>query len=355
MITSVFKYANPNAKIRAMKGRLLSADEFHSLLDTDTYQEFLRRLQTTSYAVDLSEKDLGETSIPVLTNIIYKSLFRDYDKTIRSIRGKIQKFFILLYQKYELINLKAILRGICSEVAPEEVAPLVLPTERYTLFSKEKLLEFRKVHDAVDHLQGTFFQYPLNQALRRFETEKEFFPLEMALDLHYYHTLWDEMMKLSGEENKIVKKILGMFVDILNVSWIIRFKEQYRFSTEEILNYTIHHGYAFKLRERRRLAESRDPAEMLAYLETTQYGKVISRDTKLSTLQIVLHRWLVSQLQPYFLGDPFQIGVIFGYLLLKEFEVSDLITLAEAKMYAKMYGFSLEESQDYIIHVMRNT
>jgi V/A-type H+-transporting ATPase subunit C len=346
MITSVFKYAYPNAKVRAMKGVLLSEDNYHSLLNTETFEEVLHVLQTTSYSEALAEIDLTEISILVLTKIVYKSLFRDYEKTIRSVSRDIRDFFILLYQKYELINLKTILRGICSNVDPQQVAPLLLPTERYTLFSKEKLLEFRDVHDVVKHLQGTFFQYPLNLALRRFEEEQEFFPLEMALDLHYYHTLWGSIEKLPEGEKHIAKQIFGMLIDILNVAWIIRFKEQYHFSPEEILNYTIQHGHAFTLRDRRRLSEAENPGEVITYLKNTQYKKALNGDEPLNTLHVVLSQYLIAQLRKFFSGNPFQIGVILGYILLKEFEISDIITIAEAKK----YGFSLEQSQHYVIH-----
>ena len=249
-------------------------------------------------------------------------------------------------RKYEVVNLKTILRGICSHIAPQHVVPLLLPTERYTLFSKEKLLGFQDVHNVVEHFQGTFFQHPLNLALRRFEEEQEFFPLEMALDLHYYHTLWDAAEKLPEHEKQIVEHILGMYLDILNVTWIIRFKEQYQFSTEEILNYTIQHGYAFTLRDRRRLSETSNPGEVIAYLKNTLYGKALSDEVPLNTLHVVLNRYLIAQLRKFFSGNPFQIGVIFGYLLLKEFEISDIITIIEAKK----YGLSLEQSRHYIIH-----
>ena len=328
-----------------MKGVLVSAEKFLVLLNAESYQDFLRLLSTTTYAEALKQQ-VGDIPIPGLTNILYRSLFRDYEKTIGLLAGEIQKFLILFYQKYELMNLKTILRGICSHVAPEQVASLLLPTEQYPLFSKEQLLTLRKVQDVVAHLQNTFFEYPLNQALPRFEKEQEFFPLEMALDLHYYHTLWDAMKKLPKAEREIVRKLLGMVIDVLNVSWIIRFKEQYHFAPEEILNYTIQHGYVFRLRDRQRLARAQGAAEILAYLHNTPYGKVISGAEPLSTLHVVLTRQVVTQLRKYFAGYPFQIGVILGYVLLKEFEISDLMSIAEAKK----YGFSLEQSQGYVIH-----
>ncbi len=347
MLASVVKYAYPNAKTRAMKGLLLSEDQFRSLLNTDTFDEVLHVLQTTQYAKALAELPGGDPSTLEFTQILYNSLFRDYEKIIRSVDRKIRDFFILLYQKYELINLKTILRAIVSGIGPDQTSLLLLPTDRYTLFSKKALLDLYTVPDVITHLQGTFFHYPLNRALRRFEEEQEFFPLEMALDLHYYHTLWDTMEKLPDADRKILRHILGMSTDILNVSWIIRFKEEFRFSPEEILNYTILHGEVFKFRERKALSEVQDTAEIIAYLKKTPYGTAFSEDVPLNTVHIALSRYMIEQVRKYFSGNPFHIGVLLGYLWLKEFEISDILTIAEAKK----YGFSLEQSRHYVIHV----
>lgn len=345
MMTAVFKYSYPHAKVRVMKGTLFSDDDFRTLLQADSYRQLLLLLQTTHYLPASAEAE-GEISLPVLNHLLYQSIFSDYEKVIHAVKGEIQNFFILLYQKYELTNLKTILRGMCSHLPPEEIAPLLLPTARYTLFSKQDVLALRDVFEVVEHLQGSFFQYPLNRALHRFEKEREFFPLEMSLDLHYYRTLWDKTETLPAEERKIVRKLIGMLIDMLNVVWILRFKEQYQFSPEEILNYTIHRGYAFRLGDRRKLAEAQDAAAMLTYLQHTPYGKALSGNESLNTLHVVLLRYIVTQVQPYFRSQPFQIGVILGYLLLKEFEVSDLMTIAEAKK----YEYSFEDTQQYVIH-----
>lgn len=346
MLPSVFKYSYPNAKIRAMKGSLLTSENFLSLLNAGSYHEFLLIVQTTWYKSVFPEEG-GELSLSLFTNSLYKSVFSDYVKVIHAVDGELQRFFILLYQQYELTNLKTILRGLCSRLSTDEILPLLLPTEKYTLFSKQDVLALQDVLEVIDHLQGSFFEYPLNRAIRRFEKEREFFPLEMSLELYYYRTLWDNTEKLPEEERRIVQEILGMLIDILNVSWIIRLKERYHFSPEEILNYTIHHGYAFKLKDRRRLAEARGVSEILTYLQHSPYRKAISGDESIETLHIVLSRFVLSRLQTYFQGQPFQIGVILGYLILKEFEVSDLITIAEAKK----YGLSFEQSKQYVIHI----
>lgn len=345
MLTAVFKYSYPNAKVRAMKGTLFSADMFAHLLKTGSYQEFLSLLHSTHYMQTTAETG-QDLSLPLLSKLLHASLFADYEKIIAALEGDVQKFFILLYHKYELTNLKTILRGICGQIPSEEIAPLLLPTERYPLFSKPDVLALRDVFAIIEHLQGTFFEYPLNRALHRFEKERVFFPLEMALDLHYYQTLWESVGKLPEEEREIIQKILGMVFDALNIAWITRFKEHYHFSQEEILNYTIEHGYTLRLQERRKLAAIQNTQEIFAYLKNTIYGKKLVPDQPLNTLHISLTRYVMTQLHPYFIGQPFQIGVILGYVLLKEYEVSDLITIAEAKK----YGLSSEQTQPYVIH-----
>jgi len=345
-MTSMFTYAYPNAKVRALKGLLLSEEDFRALLHCERLEEVLTVLRGTHYSDALSALTGPDVSGPQLNVLLHQSLFQDYEKTVRAINRKLQPFFILLYQKYELSNLKTILRGIFSHAAPEDVQALLLPTGRYALFSKDALLSFRNVQDVITHLQGSFFQYPLNQALRRFEDEQEIFPLEMALDLHYYHTLWDAMKPLPAAEQKILRTLLGIRLDILNLGWIIRFKDEYHFSPEEILNYTIQHGANFRLNDRRQLSEAQNAGEILDFLRASVYGKKLPAQVELSTLHILLSRYLISQLRRYFSGNPFQIGVILGYLWLKEFEISDIISIAEAKK----YGLSLEESQQYVIH-----
>ena len=346
-MTSIFKYAYPNAKVRALKGRLLSEETFRALLHCERFEEVLNVLLSTHYSDALAELPGTDISGPQLNSVLYQSLFQDYEKTIRALDRSLQPFFILLYQKYELTNLKTILRGIFSQAALEDLQALLLPTERYTLFSKDALLSFHNIQDVITHLQGSFFQYPLNRALRRFEDEQEIFPLEMALDLHYYHTLWDAMKPLPAAEQKIIRKLLGTWLDILNLTWIVRFKEEYQFSPEEILNYTIHHGANFRLRDRRQLSEAQNVGEILEFLKHSAYAKGLPDQLDPSILHVLLSRYLITQLRSYFSGNPFQIGVILGYLWLKEFEISDIISISEAKR----YGLSLEESQHYVIHV----
>ncbi len=347
MFTSVFKYAYPHAKVRAMKGLLLSEEHYHALLNAETFEHIVHVLQTTHYADAMRHVSENEGLSPqLLTDLLYRSLFSDCEKTIQAIDVSIRDFFTIYYQKYELINLKTILRGLISHVPQEQIAPLLLPTARYTLFSKKTLLEFNDVHAIIEHLQGTFFAYPLNLALRRYEEEQEFFPLEMALDLHYYQTLWAAVKKLPDSERHIAEHIIGTMLDILNITWIIRFKEEYRFSPEEILNYTIEHGHVFRLAERRKFSEAAHSGEMIDILKTTPYGRALSGEVALPTLHVLLNRYLIGQLRRFFAGNPFQIGVILGYWLLKEFEIADIITIAEAKK----YGFSFEQSQCYVVH-----
>jgi V/A-type H+-transporting ATPase subunit C len=347
MMSSIFKYAYPNAKVRALKGQLLSGDTFRALLNCESFEEVLNVLRSTHYSEDLAELPSPDVSGPQLNSILYRSLFQGYEKTIRSLDRRLQPFFILLYQRYELTNLKTILRGIFSQATTEDVQILLLPTERHTLFSKDALLVLRNVQDVIAHLQGSFFQYPLNRALRRFEEEQEIFPLEMALDLHYYQTLWEAMTKLPADEENIIRKLLGIRLDIMNLTWILRFKEEYHFSPEEILNYTIHHGANFRLKDRRQLSEAKNAGAIFDLLRQSVYRKALpEQQPDLSTLHIALSRYLIAQIRSYFSGNPFQIGVILGYLWVKEFEIQDIISIAEAKR----YGLSLEESRHYVIH-----
>ena len=125
-------------------------------------------------------------------------------------------------------------------------------------------------------MRKTCYYRPLKNALYRFKEEKETFPLEMALDLSYYSQLWKIASSLGSGERRIIKSILGVQMDILNITWIFRFKEVYHFSPEEILNYGLMQGCHISPELRKKLAYSVDRKDVVTNLEGTPYKALLA-------------------------------------------------------------------------------
>lgn len=344
---AAFQYSYINAKIRSLKSRLLSPEDYENLLGVAGYNGLAECLKTTSYGI---KADQFPSSFEGLIHLFYEDLFDCYRKVIGVLSGERKRLIQHLYRKYELENLKAILRIVCYERAREEKGKLLLPLIKPQSFSPESLLQSKSLEEILGQLRRTCYHDPLKNSIYRFEEERETFPLEMALDLSYYSHLWQIIDSLGRRERGITLSLLGVQMDALNILWIFRFKEMCHFSPEEILNYSLMHGCHISSEIRKKLACSVDQRDMVANLAGTPYRALLSGvdDQKISSA--ALWRYLVATVRKNWQGFPFQIGTILDYVLLKEIEVKDLISITEARR----LNLSREITANHLINLCRH-
>jgi V/A-type H+/Na+-transporting ATPase subunit C len=350
MLREAFQYSYINAKIRTLKSRLLLPSDYENLLGVSGYSGLAECLRVTSYGSILGQYS---ASYDGLIKVFYHDLFDCYRKVIRALSGNRKRLLKHICQKYELENLKTILRIIGQEKPREKVEEILLPTGNHLSvsdcgrsFSEEALLQAKSLEDILNQLKKTCYYRPLKNALYRFEEEKETFPLEMALDLSYYNQLWKIASSFSRKERMIVRSILGIQMDILNIIWIFRFKEVYHFSPEEILNYGLMQGCHISPELRKKLAYSVDRRDVVTNLAGTPYKALLvdTRDSEVSSVQ--LWRYLLTIVKKNWQGFPFHIGTVLDYVFFKEIEVKSLISITEAKR----LNFSREKIVDYLIN-----
>jgi len=343
MLKDAIRFSYINAKVRSLKSYLLDQSDYENLLKTKGYYGLTEYLKYTPYCKNINE---GISSYDELIEIYYKNLFEDYVKLINSLSGHIKKLVYHLYQRYELENLKVILRTVCYNRPIEKTKNLLFPLVKYQTISIQEILTSKDPVDLILNLRGTWYHEPLMNSLYRFENEGETFPLEMALDLNYYKQLWEIVTSLSCKDQKIAKSILGVQLDALNILWIIRFKERYHLSPEEILNYSLFHGTYISKKVRKKLAYSVNQKDIVTNLEGTPYKRILSgiNDPEISYVRLLQYTLLLVKKNWY--KYPFQIGTILDYIFLKDMEIKDLITITEGKR----MGIEDKIINEYLVH-----
>jgi len=345
MFASAVRYSYINAKVHSLKGRLLLQSDYKNLIQSQGMGGFVECLKSTPYGNGLHGSDFSHD---VLIGIYHEDLFNDYIKIMDSVSGDQRLLVCHLYQRYELENVKAILRSVCHDRPKEGVSRLLFSLPKYHTVSTDTLLESKDLSDLIQRLKGTWYHDPLDHAAYRFEQEGETFPLEMALDLRYYGRLWEIVSSLKGRDKGIARSLIGVQLDTLNIVWMIRFKESYHFSPEEILNYGLINGHFINSRKRKKMAFSIDRNDIINNLDHTPYKVILGGITDPEVAYTVLLQYLIRLAHRNWTGKPFQIGVILDYLIFKEMEVRTLITITEAKR----TGFSTEGFNRYLVHAI---
>lgn len=338
MILAACRFSYSNARVRTLKSQLLGRADYESMSLVSGYHGLAEYLKTTAYQPELVH---FPSTFDGLFQMYYQDLFNSYERVSKMVDAAQKKLILHLYQKYELENLKTIVRIIAQQRNQEGY---LLPLEKQMNFSAEVLLKAKDLTEILSHLRRTWYYYPLKNSLYRFEEEKSTFPIEMALDLAYFSQLWAIISSLRRQDRKITRNLLGVLMDIINLTWFFRFKEEGRLSPEEILNYTLIHGKYINPNLRQKLAYSLDQESMIANLSGTPYEHLLTDLEDQELIEARLWSYLLSLIKRIWLGFPFQIGTILGYLFLKEIELKNLIALTEAQ--------NLNLSRDLVAHYL---
>jgi V/A-type H+-transporting ATPase subunit C len=350
MVSSgVAGYAFINARVRAMFSNLLTAEDMARLSETTDFPALVAMLKQTTYGPYLehdNEKDLT----PRHAVFEIKNRLSDaYVSVIHAAPEHTHDLLIQFYRYYEVDNLKAVLRGIVTGASWDRVKFVLFPPSTISGLPAEKMVEAGTVSAAVELLRGTPYYETLSYAMKRYSTEQNLFPLEVALDLNYWREMWKLVNQLPGQDRNQALKIVGGLVDADNLMWAIRYRVYHHLSEEELINYTLPFGYHVRDSDIRAIAAGADIAQVVKRIYPVLGDLEASLQEPgqgLPALELWLKRQVANQCMAAFVGDPFHIGIPLAYLLLSEYEIQDLTVLIEAKS----SQLAIEEYRPYLLN-----
>ena len=341
MASGVFGYAAISTRVRAMYSDLLTPQDMTRLSDSSDFLSLVSALKSTPYGKYLSGlKDAELTPRRVILQIRQR-LADSYSSVVQQAPEQTRSLIKQMYRYFEVGNLKAVLRSIQtvsswnSDVpAWERVREVLFPFGSFASIPAQAMVDSGNIASAVDLLKGTPYESTMSFAMKRFSTEQNLFPLEVALDLNYWRRLWAEAKKLSGKDREMGLKIIGSLLDMNNLMWVIRYKIYHNLSEEELINYTLPFGYHVRDEDVRAIAAGADVASIIsrAYPGISNVSELLEHpESGLPKLEHLLKQQVMRQCVAAFIGDPFHIGLPLAYLVLSDFEIQDLVVLIEAK------------------------
>ncbi len=341
MSGGVSAYAAVNAKVRIMYARLLSPSEFADLAQATNLGVLLEGLRRTAYGPTLENVKDRNVTAKAIGAQLKRRVASSYESVRRAAPEASRGLLDQLYRHFEVNNLKAVLRALTSGASRpgdssvwDRVRDLLFPFGGGNLVPAERMLEAGSLGAAIELLRGTCYFDILTAAMKRYTSEQSLFPLEVALDLHYWRQVWAEVGKLSGQDQRQGRRVVGALIDMTNLMWAIRYRVYQRLSEEELINYTLPFGYRVLDQDIRAVAAGADIVSVAArlYPDVPQLHSMLEDPRKgLLELEVALKRHVAGQCMAEFVGDPFHVGLAAAYLLLLDLEFQDLIVLVEAK------------------------
>ena len=337
----VTAYAAVSARVRAKAAGLLTPQDMLRLSEAPDFASLFTALKATAYGPYLANlKDNDITPRRVIAEV-KRRLAESFEGVVQMAPVETRPLVKQLFRYFEIGNLKAVLRALVTVFTGdsesglwERVRDVLFPLGAASTLPARAMVESGNLASAVELLHGTPYEDTMSFAMKRYSSEQNLFPIEVALDLTYWRRLWAEAKKLTGPDLEHGVKIIGALLDMNNLMWAIRYKVYYKLSEEEVINYTLPFGYRVRDADLRAIAAGADIASVVSKIYPSipdVNGLLQDPQSGLPKLEVLLKKELLKQCRAAFVGSPFHIGVPLAFLVMSDLEMQDLIVLTEAK------------------------
>lgn len=342
-MSSVVKFSAVNSKVKALKGKMLKESEYLELLQAKGYENTLRVLkERTRYGEILKDYDIEKLHRGQLEVILIRNYAKDFNKFINYFSGENRKVVKCLYLRWEIEDLKLIIRGKFIGRDRETIERKIVGKTALSTIDYESLLSAKNLDDLFERMKETLYYDHIKNLIKDI-SKKGLFRIETELDLVYFMTLRKELKRLDKENAELISEIMGAEADLINLSWIYRGRQFYQIPSDELFNYTVYDWNKL----------SKDKLKALCYASTMEDFKNIIDKTPYGFIYENPHPNIIERKEREFQKNYFSkilregkmnFGSLIAYLVLNRIELKNIISIVEEKR----YDMDIDECKKYI-------
>jgi len=319
-------YAYITARVRARKKKLISKETYPKLMNMEL-PEIIRFIEESEYKKNVDELSARFRSIDLLEHALNQNLGASYRKLIEISRGEVNYLIIEYMRRWDIWNIKTILRGKYYGAPGEEILDYVVSAAELHYPDLEAMAKAESVDDVIASLQNR----PCYQVLKYYEGGM-LNKVEDGLDKLYYARLLEAIGDSPGE--KLFLKFLQTEIDIKNLKTLFRLKKA-GVEREGVQDTIIPGGLELKGPDLIRLS-GLSFSELIHSLDGYSYwssiADLVSEDiTGLAEIDTKLDAYLMnfaSRISHYY---PLSILPVLDYILHKKIEVDNLRIISRGK------------------------
>jgi V/A-type H+/Na+-transporting ATPase subunit C len=319
-----------NARVRAMRSRLLDAGRMEELLALPTLEAFTQALNTTPYGHEVQEALARYPALQAVDTALGRHFYQTTRKILNFAEGKPKQLIETILLRWDLANLRLILRGKHSASRGEDLAANLIPAGSLNETALRELAEQPDVPAVVGALSALDhpFVAPLQEGMADYLETKDLFALELRLERFYaLHGL--RAAKGSGHSETLVRSLLEAELDATNVKTALKLQPA-AISRDEKAQFFIPGGRIVTQDVFLLLADREGVAQGTKWLRLQGFPvKAISDD--LTAFERDLDLAMIKLQTDLYLGDPLSIDIVVAYLAMKYSEVKNLRLIARSK------------------------
>lgn len=330
-------YSYINARIRGMKGRLFKASEYEELFIMHDLSSVILFLSNSTYSrFILSAEKAG-------INDIEEALRRDLSDTLNKIyniaEGDIKRLLEILLGRWDVYNVKTILRGRHINKTSEDIMPLLIATGALSESLLKELCLQEDIKGIADLLitWRSPYGHVIQEGIKEYKESNDISSIELRLDKFYFDDSLKRLNK-NREADYYVYTMLSYQIDMLNVITSLRIlkEERLKIYADE---YFIEGGDAFSKKLYQKVISEKGLDAGLRLLNTIRFRRrfrftkeVFFEITDLPEIERRLEMGILKNAISLSFKDPLNISLIIGYIWKKINEVINLRLILRGKL-----------------------
>lgn len=322
-------YAATRAKMRRVQ---LLPDDAYARMVMMEIPDISRTLGEGVYRKEMETLATRFRGVDLLEQATAANLARTCREVLGFCRGGLREQVASYLRRWDLWNVKTLLRGKFSGAPAEEVRANLVPAGELSAARMEEMLAAPSLAELVQGLSGT----PYHEALARGLAEsgdapKDLAPLENRLDRAYYEGLLAG--RPSTRADALFRDFVRLEVDVVNLRTLLRLKADGQ-PADKVIELLLPGGKHLKPPLLRSLAEA-PAAEIPGLLRGTPLAPALApleQDPGATSRALrALEKWHLSRARAFAHAYPLSALPVLDLLLRKKNEVDNLRIIARGK------------------------
>ncbi|MGF1547314.1 MAG: V0D/AC39 family V-type ATPase subunit [Thiotrichales bacterium] len=211
-----------NARVSLFAARLLSPQQFDELIQC-AEADVASCLAAKGLAYLMPANETKES----VEQRIGATLLREISILIRPLRDEPRRFLDYWTQRYEISNLKTLIRGKLMRQRPAAIAASLVDMGDFARLPVETLLHAEDLPELLRRLMDTPYADLARIARQTVEEHQDPFMLDAMLDKRYHENLVRRAKAIDASEGRAFRKLLAGLIDRINLMWLIRYRFNY--------------------------------------------------------------------------------------------------------------------------------
>ncbi|MDQ2050986.1 V-type ATP synthase subunit C [Natronolimnohabitans sp. A-GB9] len=329
-----------NARVRSRRAKLFADEDYRKLIRMGP-SGIARFMEESEYEREINDLGARFSGVDLIEFALNRNLAKHFQDLLDWSQGRLYDLIARYLRKFDVWNIKTIIRGIYTETDPEEIRTDLIMAGELEETTIDRLLEVDSIEDAITVLDRTIYAAPLEAAYEEFEETGALVPLENTLDREFYEHLLEDVGRTSvtqepqqGPQARYVE-FLQAEIDFRNARNALRLARSG--ADLDPATYYIEGGVLFDESELRQLVNDYD-ALVDHIAENKRYGDRLAgaldrlRDAdSLIQFEHALDAALLEYADTLSSIYPVSVSAVLSYILAKEREVENIRAIARGR------------------------